>query len=116
MGGDGVSEARVIRLNTAPNRLLPAGTGGSGRSLGGAPSLITEIVFIGGRRVPFPFDIALEKSFHLAEILISLGMDPSGEGKGGEGREGGVRSLLTRANGERHEKERGNGCNVNTTF
>lgn len=94
MGGDGVSEARVIRLNTAPNRLLPAGTGGSGRSLGGAPSLITEIVFIGGRRVPFPFDIVLEKSFHLAEILIFLGMDPSGwglsfnEGERGETREG----------------------------
>lgn len=110
MGGDGVSEARVIRLNTASNRLVLAGTGGSGRSLGGAPSLITEIVFIGGRRSSLSFDIALEKSFHLAEILISLGMDPRGR-MGGRGL-----SFLTRAKGERHGKERGNGCNVNTTF
>lgn len=116
MGGDGVSEARVIRLNTASNRLVLAGTGGSGRSLGGAPSLITEIVFIGGRRASLPFDIALEKSFHLAEILISLGTDPP-RGTMEGGKEGGRGlSFLTRAKGERHGKERGNGCNVNTTF
>ena len=60
-----------------------------GRSLGGS-TLITEIVFIGGRCLgvaSFDIVLSLGKSFHLAEILISPGINLDlGEGGGG-GRE-----------------------------